>query len=79
MYYILIKSYFITSKSECFFCELHNEIPQHIFYEWTYAQNLWNQLGLYPSENVALPVLNPQSAVFGFNDVSDHDYLLVNH
>ena len=33
----------------------------------------------YLSEKVALPVLNPQSAIFGFTDVLDHNYLLVNH
>ena len=50
-----------------------------MFYECTYAQNLWNQLGLYLSEKVVLPVLNPHSAIFGFTNVLDHNYLLVNH
>ena len=27
----------------------------------------------------AFPVLNPQSAIFGFTDVLDQNYLLVNH
>ena len=50
------------------------------FYECTHAQNLWNQLWLYLSEKVTLPVLNPQSAIFGFTDVLDHDYLhLLSH
>ena len=31
------------------------------------------------SEKVALPLLNPQSAIFGFTDVLDHNFLLVNH
>ena len=57
----------------------YDETPEHIFYECTYAQNLWNQLGLYLSEKVALPVLNPQSAIFGFPDVLDDNYLLVNY
>ena len=47
------------------------------FYECTYAQNVCNQLRLYLSEKVALPVLSPQSAKFGFTDVLDHNYLLV--
>ena len=51
----------------------------HIFYKCTYAQNLLNLLCLHLSEKVALPVLNPQSAIFGFTDVSDHNFLLVNH
>ena len=50
-----------------------------MFYECTYAQNLWNQLGLYLSEKVVLPVLNPHSAIFGFTNVLGHNYLLINH
>ena len=82
MYYILIKKLFqfgIISQSKCSFCELYDETPHHIFYECTYAQNLWNRLRLHLSEKVALPVLNPQSVIFGFTDVSDHNFLLVNH
>ena len=59
----------IISQSKCSFCELYDETPHHIFYECTYAQNLWNRLRLYLSEKVALPVLNPQSPICGFTDV----------
>ena len=69
----------IIFQSKCSFCELYDDTLNHIFYECTYAQNLWNQLRLYLSEKVSLPVLNPQSAIFGFTDVLDHNYLLVNH
>ena len=69
----------ITFQSKCSFCELYDETPHHIFYECTYAQNLWNQLRLYLSGKVALPILNPQSAIFGFSDVLDHNYLLVHN
>ena len=69
----------ITSHSKCPFCELYDETPHHIFYECTYAQNLWNQLRLHLSEKVTLPILNPQSAIIGFTDVLDHNYILVNH
>ena len=69
----------ITSQSKCSFCELFDETPQHIFYKCTYAQNLCNQLWLYLSEKVALPVLNQQSVIFGFIDVLDHNYHLLNH
>ena len=70
----------ITSQSKCSFCKLYDdETPHHIFYECTYAQNLWNQLRLYLSEKVTLPILNPQSAIFGFPDILNHNYLLVNH
>ena len=69
----------IAFQSKCSFCELYDEIPHHIFCECKYAQNLCNQLRLYLSEKVALPVLSSQSAIFGFTDVLDHNYLLVNH
>ena len=69
----------ITFQSKCSFCELYDETSLHIFYECTYAQNLWKQLRLYLSEKVALPVFNPQSITFGFTDVLDHNYLLINN
>ena len=69
----------IIFQSKCSFCELYDETLHHIFYERTYTQNSWNQLPLYLSEKVSLPVLNPQSAIFGFIYVLDHNYLLANH
>ena len=69
----------IISQSKCFFCKLYDETPQHPFNKCTYGQNLCNQLRLYLSEKVTLPVLNPQSDIFGFTDVLIHDYLLINH
>ena len=69
----------IIPQSKCSFCELYDEAPHHIFYECMYAQNVWNQLRLHLSGKVALLVLNPQSAIFGFNDVLDDNYLLVNY
>ena len=69
----------IISHSKCSFCELYDETWHHIFYECTYTQNLWNRLRLHLSQKVALLVLNPQSTIFGFTDVSDHNFLLVNH
>ena len=65
----------IISQSKCSFCELYGETPLHN----TAAQNVWNRLRLYLLEKLALPVLNPQSAIFGFADVSDHNFALVNH
>ena len=40
---------------------------------------IWNHFRLYLSEKVALRFLNPQSVIFNFIDVLDHNYLLVNH
>ena len=46
----------ITSQFKYSFCELHDEILQHLFYECAYAQNLWKELRLYLSEKVTLPI-----------------------
>ena len=67
------------SQSKCSFCGLYDETLHHIFHEYTYAQNLRNQLRLYFPEKVALPALNPQSAILVFTDVLDHNYHLINH
>ena len=47
----------IISQSKCSFSELYDETSLHIFYECTYAQNLWKRLRLYLLEKVALPVM----------------------
>ena len=64
---------------QMFLLWVYDETPHHIFHECAYAQNLWNRLRLYRLEKVALSVLNPQIAIFGFIDVSDHNSLLVKH
>ena len=69
----------IVSQSKFSFCELYDETLQHCFYECTYAQSLWDQLRLYFSDRIALPVLNPQSAIFSFTDILDNNCVLVNH
>ena len=42
-------------------------------------QHLWNHLQLYISGKIALPALTPQSAIIGFADVLDQNYIMVNH
>ena len=50
-------------------CNLHDETPQHLFYECTYMQHLWNYLQSYIPGKIVLPALTPQSAIFGFTDI----------
>ena len=49
----------------------------------TYVMLLNNVLDLnkklFLSERVALPVLNPKSAIFSLTNISDNNYLSVNH
>ena len=69
----------IISQPKCSVCNLYDETPQHLFYECIYTQHLWNHLQLYISGKIALPALTPQSAIFGFTDVLDQNYIIVNH
>ena len=69
----------IISQPKCSICELYDETPQHLFYECIYTQHLWNHLQLYISGKIALPALTPQSVIFGFTDVLDQNYIIVNH
>ena len=66
-------------QPKCSICNLYDETPQHLFYECIYTQHLWNHLQLYISGKIALPALTPQSAIFGFTDVLDQNYIIVNH
>ena len=58
---------------------MHDETPLDIFYECVYAQNIWNQLRLYFAEEIDLPVLTTQSAVFDFVGIQDQNHLLFNN
>ena len=69
----------IISQPKCSICNLYDETPQHLFYECIYTQHLWNQLQIYISGKIALPDLTPQSAIFGFTDVLDQNYIIINH
>ena len=43
------------------------------------TQALWTQLTSHLNGHFTLPQLTPQNAIFGFLDISDKDYLVVNH
>ena len=42
-------------------------------------QALWRQLTSHLNRHLNLPHLTPQSAIFGFFDISNKDNLIVNH
>ena len=68
----------IVTDSLCSFCKSFDESPLHLFHDCTFTQNLWNRLRNYLSENILIPPLTPQSAIFGFIDTND-SYLIINH
>ena len=69
----------IIIQPKCSICNLYDEKPQHLFYECIYTQHLWNYLQLHISGKIALPALTPQSAIFGFTNVLDQNYIIVNY
>ena len=69
----------IVSRSLSSFCNSEEETPFHIFHDCTHTQNLWNQLQAYISENLVIPSLTPQGAMFGFIDNQLQNRVIINH
>ena len=82
-YYILIKSYFISVKSPSLNIPSVNYMMRHrsIFFTNALMHKIYGTSydDIFQKESVTLPVLNPQSAIFGFTNVFDNNYLLVNY
>ena len=75
----------IKSSSVCSFCNLCEKTPLQIFYECDCIKCLWSDLVHYFQNSLVLPILTPQTAIFGFLDSTNSDYnfkknkLLINH
>ena len=64
----------------CSFCHSYDETIKHIFLERTYVKQLWNHLWLFLTNDVSLPILTPQTAIFGFiNRIENSVYKTTNH
>ena len=62
------------------FCHLYDETIKHIFLECICAKQLWNHLRLFLTNDISLPILTPQTAVFGFIKVIENNvYKITNH
>ena len=52
----------------------------HIFLECIYVKQLWNHLRLFLTNDISLPILTPQTAIFGFiNEIENNVYKIKNH
>ena len=66
--------------SLCSFCHLYDEAIKHIFLECIYVKQLWNHLRLFLTNDISLPILTPQTAIFGFvNGIENSVYKIINH
>lgn len=70
----------ISETPLCSFCDTSDETTCHIFFECCKSQSLWTELRNYFLDDFSLPILSPQTALFGFLDFSEHeDLMLFNH
>ena len=69
-----------TKTPLCSFCHSYDEAIKHIFLECIYVKQLWNRLRLFLTNNKSLPILTPQTAIFGFiNGIEINAYKIKNH
>ena len=62
----------------CSFCNLYNETPDHI-YECDGVKCFWSDLVLCFQNNLILPTLTPQTAIFGFFHYTNNDSTFENN
>ena len=64
----------------CSFCHSCDESIKHIFLECMCVKQLWNHLRFFLTNYVSLPILTPQTAIFGFtNGIENNGYKITNH
>ena len=67
-------------KPLCSFCHSYDETIKHIFLECICVKQLWNHLRLFLTNDISLPILTPQTAIFGFiNGIENSVYKITNH
>ena len=69
----------LVTESSCSFCSFEDETPIHIFHDCIHTQNLWSELQIFLSDSLTVPSLTPQSAIFGFIDIENQNYIIINH
>ena len=69
----------IVSRSFCSICISEEETPFHNFDDCTHTKSLWNQLQTYISENLVIPCLIPQNAMFGFIGTQQENCVIIDH
>ena len=69
-----------TETPLCSFCHSYDETIKHIFLECICVKQLWNHLRLFLTNNISLPILTPQTAIFGFiNGIENNVYKITSH
>ena len=63
----------------CSFGKLCDKTPYHIFHECDRVKCLWSDLVQCFQNNLILPTLTPQTAIFGFLDSTNNDSIFENN
>ena len=65
----------------CSFCNSADEMPLHTFYICNMTKRLWSKLQYFVSQNLYIPEITPQSALFGFFNIGNQqqNFILINH
>ena len=78
----LNKQLFVFNKKDtklCSYCILQEETINNIFVECKFAIKLRSDLRHYCHSSFVIPILNPQSAIFGFFETGPDLVILLNH
>ena len=78
----LNKQLFLIKKKNtklCSYRRLQDETINNIFVECKFAIKLWSDLRHYCQRSFDIPILNPQSATFGFLEIHPDLVILLNH
>ena len=68
-----------TKTLLCAFCYSYDETIKRIFLECICVKQLWNHLRLFLTNDISLPILTPQTAIFGFiNGIENNVYKIKN-
>ena len=68
----------ISKDRSCSFFNIEEETTIHIFYGCVHVQNIWNELRAYLIQDLVIPDLSPQSAIFGYVEIQQ-DFKIINH
>ena len=74
-----INTFGIKPSSLCSFCNFYDETPYQIFYECDRVKCLRSDLVQCFQNNLILPTLTPQTAIFGFLDYTNNDSIFENN
>ena len=68
----------IKPSPQCSFCNSYDETPDHMFHECDRVKCSWSDLVQCFQNNLILPTLTPQTAIFGFLDCTNNDSIFEN-